>query len=74
MEFQKVDLYQPIESNRVGPAPIVIRAIVTPTSEYVVGGTPSVSRRAEDYVLLAALPKELQERVKVAVQALLASM
>ena len=70
----KVDLYQPIESSRVGPPPVVIRTIVTPNNSMVAGGMPMDPRRAEDYVLLSALPKELAERVKVAIQAIIAGM
>jgi len=74
MNMQKVDLYQPIEATRVGPAPLVLRTIVTTTSAYVAGGMPTEAKKVEDYVLLSALPKEIQERVKVAVQALLTAM
>ena len=70
----KIDIYQPIEANRVGPPPLVIRAIVTPTNAMTVGGMPTDSRRAEDYVLLSALPRELQERVRTAVQAIITGM
>jgi hypothetical protein len=70
----KVDLYQPIEANRIAPPPLVIRAIVTTTNSMVVGGVPSESRKAEDYVLLSALPRELQERVRTAVQAMIAGI
>jgi hypothetical protein len=70
----KVDLYQPVEASRVGPPPLVIRAIVTPNNDMVAGGVPMATKKAEDYVLLSALPKELQERVKVAVQAIISGM
>jgi hypothetical protein len=66
-----VDLYQPIVNSRVGLPPISLRAIVTPSSDYVQGGVPINSQRAETYVLLSALPAELQERVKTAIQALI---
>jgi len=71
---QRADLYLPIESNRVGPAPVVIRTIITPVHEMVAGGMPSTSRKYEDYVLLSALPKEIQERIRVAVQAIVNGM
>lgn len=71
---QKVDIYQPIESNRIGPPPLVIRTIVTTTGDMIAGGTPMSSRKVEDYVLLTALPKELQERVRTAVQAIITGM
>lgn len=70
----KVDLYQPVEASRIGPPPVVIRAIVTTNNSMVVGGVPSAARKAEDYVLLSSLPKELQERVRTAVQAIITGM
>lgn len=70
----KVDLYQPVEANRVGPPPLVIRAVVTTNNMMVAGGVPTDSRKAEDYILLSALPRELQERVRTAVQAIIAGM
>lgn len=70
----KADLYQPIISSRIGPAPVVVRTVVTTNSDYVMGGMPQAATKVENYVLLSALPKELQERVKTAVQALIAGM
>ena len=70
----KVDLYHPIEASRVAPAPLVIRTIVTPNNSMLVGGMPSDPRKVEDYVLISALPKDLQERVKTAIQALVSGM
>ena len=73
--MQKVDLFQqPLEATRVGPAPVVLRAVVTTTNDYVAGGIPTEAKRVENYVLLSALPKELQERVKTAVQAMLSNI
>lgn len=72
MNFQSVDLYQPIAASRVGPAPLTLRIGVTPNANSVVGGPQTNTMKAETYVLLSALPTELQERVKLAVQALLA--
>lgn len=74
MDTQKANLYQPIEANRVGPPPLVIRAIVTTNADMVVGGMPSNARKVEDYILLSALPRELQERVRTAVQAIITGM
>jgi hypothetical protein len=71
-EPQKVDLYQPIAASRVGPPPLALRVAVTPNVDSFVGGVPQSTQRVETYVLLSALPQELQERVKLAVQALLA--
>ena len=72
--MNKADLYQPIYSDRVGPPPLVVRAVATVNQDYVVGGMPSTSQRVENYVLLSAPPKELQERVRTAVQALISGM
>lgn len=49
-----------------GPAPLVLRVGVTPRADENVS-------RIENYVLLSALPTELQERVKAAVQFMLAA-
>lgn len=69
---QRVDIYQPIVSSKVGPPPIALRIGVTPNVSEVAGGVPQSTMRVETYVLLSALPSELQERVKVAVQVLIA--
>lgn len=68
------DLYQPIYASRPGIPPLVLRTVVTVNQEYVAGGVPASSQKVENYVLLTALPKELQERVKTAVQALISGM
>ena len=70
----KADLYQPVTASRVGPAPIVMRAIVTSNSDYMMGGMPQAATKVENYVLISALPKELQDRVKTAVQAIISGM
>jgi len=56
-----------------GPAPLVLRVGVTPRADQVVGGPVENVSRIENYVLLSALPTELQERVKAAVQFMLAA-
>lgn len=70
--MQKVDLYQPLMNTRVGPAPVALRIATTPNVSEMVGGMPQSTSRIEVYVLLSALPTELQERVKLAVQAVVA--
>lgn len=70
----RADLYNPIVSTRIGPPPVVIRAFVTHNNSYMAGGMPQAAVTAEDYVLLSALPKEIQERVKTAVQAIISGM
>jgi hypothetical protein len=72
--MQNVDLYQPIAASRVGAPPLVLRVLVQPNNNNVVGGVPQNSAKSEAYILLSALPSELQERVKTAVQALINGM
>lgn len=70
----KADIYLPVFAAKAGPAPLVIRAVVCNNAAYIGGGVPQTSWTPEDYVCLSSLPKELQERVKVAVQALISGM
>jgi hypothetical protein len=70
----KADLYQPVSATRVGPPPLVVRAVVTTNNDYVAGGMPQAATKVENYILLSALPTELQERVRTAVQALMSGM
>lgn len=69
---QKVDLYAPIVSARPGAPPLVVRVAVAPAPEYTTSGPVEGAVKSEAYVLLSALPQDLQERVKIAVQALIA--
>lgn len=70
----RADIYNPIVATRIGPPPVVIRALVTHNNSYIAGGMPQAAITAEDYVCLSALPKELQERVRTAVQAIVSGM
>ena len=75
--MQKVDLYQPLIHDSGGsrtPPPLTLRVGVSTLSGYVEGGSPTAYLKPETYVLLSALPAELQERVKTAVQALISGM
>ncbi len=72
--MQKVDLYQPIIHSREGLPPLTLRVGVQTNSYMVEGGSSQQHLKPETYVLLSALPKELQERVKTAVQALISGM
>lgn len=74
MSDNKADLFQPVYARHVGPPPVVLRAVITTNNDYVAGGMPQAQLKAESYVLLSALPKELQERVKTAVQAIISGM
>ena len=72
--MQRVNLFEPLEATHVGPAPYVIRTVVTTTNSYVAGGMPTEAKKIEDYVLLSSLPKELQERVRTSIQTMLSSI
>lgn len=71
---QKIDLYQPIIHDKFGAPPITLRVGVQTIEGYVGGGVPATYLKPEIYVLLSALPSELQERVKTAVQSLISGM
>lgn len=70
--MQDVDLYQPIVATRVGPPPIALRVVTRPSDASFVGGVPQSSTKNEVYVLLSALPEEIQARVRTAIQVLIA--
>ena len=72
--MQKVDLYKPMIFDRKGPPPLTLRVGVQSQHDYVEGGSPTSQLKPETYVLLSALPNELQERVKTAVQMLISGM
>jgi hypothetical protein len=69
---QRIDLYQPLVNTRVGPPPLTLRVGTTPNVDNLVGGVPHNIMKIETYVLLSALPSDMQERVKLAIQTLLA--
>jgi len=71
-EIQRIDLYKPIASNRIVSAPLVLRIGVTPSAPNVEGGTLSSSMKIEEYVLLSALPEEIQRRVRMSIDVLVA--
>jgi hypothetical protein len=73
MSNNKADLYQPIFAAANGLPPLVIRAVVTKQSPEMLGGVPSTSQKVENYVMISSLPEELQERVKLAIQALISA-
>ena len=72
--MQRVDLYQPMIHTRVGVPPLVINVGVNRTGAETMGGMVENVVRPESYVLLSALPDELRDRVKTAIQALISSM
>lgn len=65
--MQKVNLYDGLAADKVGPAPLLIRALVTPSQQYMTGGVPASTTKVETYVLLSALPQELRQRVETAI-------
>lgn len=66
------DLYKPVEAVPGQLAPIVLRAVTRPRIEEIAGGVAASAARAHAYVLLEALPEDLQRRVQLAVQAIIA--
>lgn len=67
----KANLYQPIFADQNTPAPLVIRAVINNSNYELLGGVPSQTHKVENYVLISALPTELQEKVKLAIQVLI---
>jgi hypothetical protein len=65
-----IDLTQPIPAKAGQPAPLVITVVTTPRTMEFVGGVPGSATKREQYVLFSALPEELRQRVKLAVEAL----
>jgi hypothetical protein len=53
---------------------LTIRVGVATKGDYIEGGSPTSYLKPEIYVLLSALPIDLQERVKTAVQAIISGM
>lgn len=71
MAAQRVDLFQPIIATQPGPQPLALRVGV-PNATSVSEGVPSGRLKIETYVLLSSLPAELQQRVQLAVEVMLA--
>lgn len=68
---QFINPFNVTHATTVGPPPIVMK-MLNRRSAYMVEGGPQANWTLENYVLLSALPTELQERVKAAIQALVA--
>lgn len=66
MNAQSVDLSQPLFSSVDGPAPYSIKVVVSEKKWSSAG--PIVGQKVEDYVLWSALPDELREKVRTAIQ------
>jgi hypothetical protein len=68
--MQKIDPFQPLVSIRNGKQPLILNVFTTHNS-YVSEGMPSSqSHKPEKYILLSELPRELQQRVLLAIEAL----
>jgi len=72
--MQRIDLYQPMIHTRVSTPPLFINVGINRNGTETVEGPVEGVIKPETYVLLSALPDELKERVKTAIQALLSSM
>lgn len=64
----------PLEATNVGPPPLFIKVITTPSNAGFVGGVPGKVQRLEHYILLSMLPQELQDAVTRCVQSKIAGM
>lgn len=71
--MQQVDLNKPIASIHSGSPPVVINVAVQNRNS-ISEGVPSGRPTTAQYVLLAAMPDELQRRIVLAVQAIVAGM
>lgn len=72
--MQVANVFQPIEAATTGPAPLFIRVVVKPSPFETVTGPVAGKSKVEDYVLLSALPVDLRERVKTAIQCLISQI
>ena len=72
--MQVVDLTQPICAAQPGQSPLVINVNIKQRVEYTVGGPMSGNDKVVNYVLFQALPVDLQEKIKSAVQTLMSGM
>ena len=76
-KHQVVDLYAPIISSRTGPPPLVFVVGTRPSQSYTIEGTVSGGQstiKPEAYVLISALPQELQSRIATAIASLTQGM
>lgn len=66
MSDQVVDLTRPLVADREGNAPYALKVVVKSKAWSPSG--PIVGQKVEDYVLWSALPDELREQVRTAIQ------
>jgi hypothetical protein len=61
-----------IQVENTEPAPLVIPVLVKPgMTSMIAGGTPMPVTKVEYYVCIEQLPRELQERINTAIDALM---
>ena len=65
MNEQHVDLNQPLFSKS---KPIVVRAVIEGRTTLTEFGPMATETKVENYVCVSALPRELQEKIQLAVQ------
>lgn len=65
---QVVDLARPIFSGRKGYKPLFFNVAIQGADLVTEGGSVQSSPKQETYVLLSALPRELQIRIQTAIQ------
>lgn len=70
----QANLFYPIQHTLAGKPPLVIKTITMPNTDAVMHGPYLNATKDEYYILLSALPEELQKRVETAIQALQAGM
>lgn len=71
--FQLVNLNEPIKSVWQGAPPVVLNVTVTPNVQFTELGPVESPDRNESYVLVSSLPQDLQERIRIAVNAIRSS-
>ena len=69
----KIDLSQPLEAVAGQAAPMILRIVTRPRRDEMVGGVPATNAKVAEYVLYSALPEEIKQRVKLAVEAIMAA-
>lgn len=74
MDYQRVNLFEPMIASRKGPPPIALKVGVHPDQIYTMGGTVNTQLKVETYVLLSVLPADLRLKVENAIAALSSGM
>ena len=67
-KIQVIDLARPIVSGRKGYRPLFFNVAIQGADLVTEGGSVQSNPKQETYVLLSALPKELQIRIQTAIQ------